>query len=216
MSAQRDKPNLQIRPLKVCFSGPQIRHWAAQQCNKFASFANLLILFSNFNRSFGVHLKTALDIDFASLDADEQNFVENVRTHGWFGSHVFEDATGPGFSYTTGFWQKFGFPELILFSLPQEVSHEIFWSFYHGLEEKKQFLVNEPISEILNGYDVMIREVSADHFEEYLGWNRWFYGGDNFKARQVLFPDKSGRFPWSDSTSPEFSQLQPNLTMKSD
>nr|WP_321508792.1 DUF4262 domain-containing protein [uncultured Celeribacter sp.] len=156
-------------------------------------------------------MKTALDIDGALLDADESNFVENVRTHGWFGTHVLEDTNGPGFSYTTGFWHKFGFPELILFSLPKEVSHEIFWGFFHDLQAKKLFPLNEPIPEILNGYDVILRDVRLDHFAEYLGWNRWFYGGDNFKASQVFFPDKTGSFPWSEDASPEFNRLQPTL-----
>ncbi|MGH1416551.1 MAG: DUF4262 domain-containing protein [Pelagimonas sp.] len=161
-------------------------------------------------------MKTALDVDDALLDADERSFVENVRTHGWFGTHVFEDANGLGFSYTTGFWHKFAFPELILFALPKEVSHEIFWNFFRDLEAEKRFVPNEPISEVLNGYDVIIREVESDHFPEYLGWNRWFYGGDNFNACQVFFPDKFGRFPWSEDTSPEFSQLQPNLAAQAE
>ncbi|MGC1429716.1 MAG: DUF4262 domain-containing protein, partial [Albidovulum sp.] len=95
-------------------------------------------------------MKTALDIDVDLLDDDEKGFVDNVRTHGWFGTHVFEDADGPGFSYTTGFWQRFEFPELILFSLPKEVSHDIFWNFFHDLTAQKRFPENEPISEVLN------------------------------------------------------------------
>lgn len=176
----------------------------------------MIELFINAERNFGVLLKTVLDVDDKLLDADERSFVDSVRTHGWFGTHVFEDADGPGFSYTTGFWHKFSFPELILFALPREVSHEIFWSFYNDLEAQNRFAVNEPISEILNGYDVIIREVRPDHFAEYLGWNRWFYGGDNFKACQVFFPDKSGKFPWSEDISPEFRQLQPILAEQMD
>lgn len=170
------------------------------------------MLFIDADGSFRGQMKTALDIDVALLDEDEKSFVDNVRIHGWFGTHVFEGAHGPGFSYTTGFWQKFGFPELILFSLPKEVSHDIFWSFFHDLEAKKRFPLNEPISDFLNGYDVMIREIGPAHFAEYFGWNCWFYGGDNFKACQVFFPDKSGRFPWSNEVTPDFSRLQPNLT----
>ncbi len=184
--------------------------------NKFASFTNLIEPFLNDDGSFGVHLKTALDADDALLDADERSFVDSVRTNGWFATHFLEDSDGPGFSYTTGFWHKFAFPELILFALPKEVAHGIFWNFYNDLEAQKRFVVNEPISEVLSGYDVIIREVRPGHFAEYLGWNRWFYGGDNFKACQVFFPDKSGRFPWSEDASPEFSQLQPNLAGKMD
>jgi Domain of unknown function (DUF4262) len=156
-------------------------------------------------------VKTALDIDFDLLDEHEKRFVDNVRTHGWFGTHVFEDAEGPEFSYTTGFWQRFEFPELILFSLPREVTHDIFWNFFCDLKAQKRFLEHEPISEVLNGYDVMMKKVRPERFSEYFGWSRWFYGGDNFQAYQVFFPDKSGRFPWAEDISPDFSRLQPNL-----
>lgn len=156
-------------------------------------------------------MKTALDTDVEQLNEDERSFVDNVRIHGWFGTHVLEDAEGPGFSYTTGLWQRFEFPELILFSLPKELAHNIFWNFFHDLEARKQFPVGAPISEVLDGFDAIIKEVRPDHFAEYLGWNRWFYGGDSFKACQVFFPDKFGRFPWSEDASPEFSLIQPNL-----
>lgn len=169
------------------------------------------MLFIDVAESSGDQLKTALDIDVDLLDDGEKGFVDNVRTHGWFGTHIREDADGPGFSYTTGFWQRFEFPELILFSLPKEVSQDIFWSFFHDLTAQKRFPENEPISDVLNGYDVLMREVRSERFAEFFGWNRWFYGGDNFKANQVFFPDKSGRFPWSKHASPEFSRLQPNL-----
>lgn len=192
------------------------RHRAVRGIDKFASLTNLIKIFLNAFGSFGAHLRTALDVDDALLDADERNFVGNIREHGWFGTHVSEDADGPRFSYTTGFWRKFAFPELILFALSKEVSHEIFWNFYKDLETEKRFVPNEPITEVLNGYDVMIKEVTPDHFAEYLGWNRWFYGGDNFKAFQIFFPDKSGRFPWSEGASSEFSQLQPILAGQTD
>lgn len=140
-------------------------------------------------------MKTALDIDAASLNEHEKSFVEQIRMHGWFGTHVFEDANGPGFSYTTGFWRRFAFPELILFPLPNAVSHEIFWNFFHDLEEQKLIRENEPISGIFDGFDVVLKKVRTEHFPAYFGWSQWFYRGDNFEAIQLFFPDKAGRFP---------------------
>jgi hypothetical protein len=39
-----------------------------------------------------------------ALDKSEQNFVANVREHGWFRTDIFEEEGHPGFSYSTGFW----------------------------------------------------------------------------------------------------------------
>jgi hypothetical protein len=63
---------------------------------------------------------TAFDADPKRLDQHEQKFVQRIRELGWFGTHVMPDDKGPGFSYTTGFWLKFGFPEVILFSRSRE------------------------------------------------------------------------------------------------
>lgn len=153
-----------------------------------------------------------MDVEASNLDASEKNFIENVQNHGWAGTHVVEDDQGPGFSYTTGFWYKFQAPELVLFSIPREVAHQILWNFYKDLGSGKRFSDNEPVSEVLEGYDVVLKSVLPEHFSEYLGWNRWFYGGDHFRAQQVFIPDKFGQFPWDAAASPEFKITQPDLT----
>jgi Domain of unknown function (DUF4262) len=76
---------------------------------------------------------TTLDVDPSKLDEHEQKFISNIREHGWFGTAVFGDEEGPGFSYTTGFWLKFSFPGVITFSLKRELAHDTFWHIYRTL-----------------------------------------------------------------------------------
>ena len=153
-----------------------------------------------------------MDEDASNFDASEKTFIENVRNHGWSGTHVVVEDEWAGFSYSTGFWYKFQAPELVLFSIPVEAAHQILWNFYEELESGKRFSDNVPVSEILEGYDVVLMPVLQEHFSEYLGWNRWFYRGDHFQAQQVFFPDKSGQFPWDAAVIPEFNIMLPNLT----
>jgi hypothetical protein len=87
---------------------------------------------------------TALDADPERLDQHEQNFVQQIREHGWFGTHVMPDDKGPGFSYTTGFWLKFSFPEMILFSMSKETTQDTFWHIYRELEAGRRLPVGEP------------------------------------------------------------------------
>ncbi len=94
-------------------------------------------------------MRTALDADPERLDRHEQNFVEKIRRYGWFGTHVGAEGEAPGFGYTTGFWLKFEFPELILFSLRRQVAHDTFWHIYRELEAGKSFAIGKPEDNIL-------------------------------------------------------------------
>jgi hypothetical protein len=73
---------------------------------------------------------TALDAPIDKLDDQEANFVDQIRKHGWFRSNIFGDVSGPGFSYTTGFWSGATAPEVIVFSLKSEIAHDVLWDIY--------------------------------------------------------------------------------------
>ena len=119
-------------------------------------------------------MRTALDADPAQLDKHEQHFVEQIRNHGWFGTHVAYDDKGPGFSYTTGFWLKLKFPELILFSLGQKVAHDTFWRMYHKLEAGRNYPIGEPTEDVFQNSAAVLLPVSPQQYRPYLGWSRWF------------------------------------------
>lgn len=156
-------------------------------------------------------MKTALDLNPSELDEHEKRFVENIREHGWFGTHVAEGENEPRFSYTTGFWLGLQMPELVIFSLPTELSHQIFWSFYNDLSSGRKYTIGAPIAEMIEGYPVILKPVLKDHYPDHFGWSRWFYRGDKFEVNQIVFPDKSGQFPWDDGASDGFKATQPHL-----
>ena len=158
-------------------------------------------------------MRTALDADPSRLDKHEKNFVEHIGKYGWFGTHVAAGSDEPEFSYTTGFWLKFQFPELIVFSLRREVAHDTFWYMYHELEAGKHFAVGEPNHDIFRDFAAVLLPVAAPQCKTHLGWSRWFYGGDNFQCLQLIFPDSTGCFPWSQSASHAFRGAQPDLTV---
>jgi hypothetical protein len=157
-------------------------------------------------------MRTALDADPAQLDEQEQRFVEQIREHGWFGMHVMSGAEGPGFSYTTGFWLKFLFPELIVFSLPQRIAHDTFWHIYRLLETGRRFPMGERIEDIFKNTAAVLLAVSRQQYRPRLGWSRWFYGSNDFECVQLIFPDPSGHFPWSAGSSDRIRATQPDLT----
>jgi hypothetical protein len=155
---------------------------------------------------------TALDADPERLDQHEQNFVQQIREHGWFGTHVAADSEGPAFSYTTGFWLKFRFPEVILFSMSRQTAHDTFWHIYRELEAGRRIPVGQTTGEIFKNAAAVLLPVSLDQYEAHFGWSRWFYGNDSFECLQLVFPHRGGEFPSMSGSSADFRAAQPDLT----
>ena len=157
-------------------------------------------------------IATALDAPPEVLDADERRFVGQIREHGWFRTEIFESEGQPGFSFTTGFWVGHGFPEIIVFSLPPQVTHDVLWSLYRAVAAGEPPPIGVPTAGIFGGFDALLVPVDKSHYPEHLGWNRWFQGGDDFPCVQLFWPDKSGRFPGQAGAQAAFQALQPDLS----
>ena len=155
---------------------------------------------------------TALDALKDALDVHEQNFVEQIRNHGWFRTSVFEDENGPGFSYTTGFWSTLGHPELIIFSMKSEIVHQVFWDVYKDIKEGKTLAISKPMSDVFANLEACFIPVDKRYYREYLGWSRWFYAGDDFPCLQLVWPDRQGVFPWQSAMDSQMATLQPDLS----
>ena len=122
------------------------------------------------------------------------------------------DGNGPGFSYTTGFWLKFEFPELILFSMSRENAQDTFWTIFRELEAGRRLPVGDPTDAVFENAAAVLLSVSLEHYQSHLGWSRWFYGNDSFECLQLVFPDRGGAFPWTPGSSADFRAAQPDLT----
>jgi hypothetical protein len=155
---------------------------------------------------------TAIDLPVGKLDQHDKNFIAKIQEHGWFRTNVFADEEGPGFSYTTGFWLAFGTPEVIVFSLKANSAHTIMGDIYRALESGETLPIRKPLSKLFRSHDAVLLPVSKRHYREYLGWNRWFYGGDDFPCVQLVWPDTHGVFPWVPGFEDRFVNDQIDLT----
>jgi len=155
---------------------------------------------------------TALDAPAETLDDQEKNFAAQVREHGWFRTSVVEDEDGPGFSYTTGLWSGAAAPEIIVFSLQSETAHNILWDVYRGVAAGGSLLSAQRVSTVFADRQAIFLPVSKMFYREYLGWSRWFYGGDDWPCWQLIWPDTRGAFPWESGYEDRFAKSQPNLT----
>ena len=75
----------------------------------------------------------------------------------------------------------------------------------------RRFVAGATTEVLLEGYACEFACVPVTCHREYLGFARWFYGGDDFVALQCVWPDRSHRFPWHEGTAPTFRQIQPVL-----
>lgn len=159
---------------------------------------------------------TALDADAGCFDQQERRFVSNIREHGWFCTNVasaIDEEPLPNFSYTTGFWLNTSQPELIVFSLKNDIAHDIFWELYRDAQAGNARPLATPVGDLLQNLPVYFFPVAERFYAEHLGWTSWFYSKTNpFPCLQIVWPDRSGRFPWEAGFDVAFSGDQPDLT----
>jgi hypothetical protein len=155
---------------------------------------------------------TALDAPIAALDDSEQKFIANVREHGWFNTAVFGDDQGPNFSYTTGLWVNTGQPELIMFGMKRETIHDVFWDLFRDAKGGIALPTGKPTDRAFANLPAYAFPVSKRFYRDYLGWSRWFYGGDEFPCLHVVWPDRDSVFPWEPGFDTAFSSRQTDLT----
>lgn len=157
-------------------------------------------------------MSTALDAPPDALDQDEQSFVAKIREHGWFRTTVFGDDKGPGFSFTTGFWVNANHPELIMFSTKDEIVRDVFWDLFRQVKDGRPLPIGERTDAVFANLPAYAFPVAKKHYADFLGWSRWFYGGDDFQCLQIVWPDRDGVFPWQSGFDHTFADDQPDLT----
>jgi hypothetical protein len=158
-------------------------------------------------------MRTALDRPDSQLEASERKFLAGIREHGWFDTWVFDrEDQLPDFSYSTGFFSSLDFPEIIVFSLSNEVSHSILWDIFRDVQGGIVPLIGVRTSNLLGNGDAALLPVSKFQYQKYMGWSRWFYGGDDFPCLQLVWPDREGRLPWENNFDVELKDRQLDLT----
>ena len=155
---------------------------------------------------------TVLDAVPSMLDERDRNFCDNVRKHGWFNTGVMGEAEHPGFSYTTGFWLSAQIPEVVIFSSKNSIAHDVFWDMFRQSKAGEKYPIGQRTNQLFANLPAYLFPVAKKHYQEYLGFSRWFYGGDDFPCLQLVWPDREGIFPWEQGFDESFRADQPDLT----
>jgi len=143
--------------------------------------------------------------------AGDRKLLDDIATYGWHVMNVFEAKDSPPFSYTIGLQHSYGHPELIILGLPDNVAHPTLNIAGEAIKKGRRYLAGEVSDEFLEGYGITFRAVPLRHYPPFLGLARWFYEGDTFSTLQLVYPDRSGRWPWDPTVSAGFRDAQPVL-----
>jgi hypothetical protein len=144
--------------------------------------------------------------------AAERRALEHIDTYGLHILNVAADGELPPFSYSIGIGQSLGLPELIVIGLRHEVAQAAINACYAIMKSGRPVTPGARVEGLLGGgFACEIRAVSPAHFREYMGWAWWLYGGPDFQACQIVFPNTAGVFPWEPAADAWFRNWQPLL-----
>lgn len=133
-----------------------------------------------------------------ALAAQNKQVAENILRCGWHCLHIApcKDGEAP-FTYSIGFTETFGAPEVLVFGLPAEKAHSLLNACASALKGGHAITPDVENPKILSGgYKVIFRRVRPECFGEYLGVAGRYYQGGPFGAVVMFLPDSEHRFPW--------------------
>jgi len=145
---------------------------------------------------------------YPDVDPAEKAVLADIDSYGWHGLWIREDAAGPQFTYSIGFYHTLGAPEVIVVGIGHELAHSMLWEAYRRARRGETVAPGRFYDGFLDGHAVTFVEVAGDARREYLGFAQWYYKTD-FPALQLVWPSAGdGRWPWDGES---LARVQPLL-----
>lgn len=131
------------------------------------------------------------------IKAYHSKVEDNIRKYGYHSTFVFSK-TDPSFCYSTGLFKTFGIPELFISSLPENLSHTLIKNYVDNFKGGTPISLNVKLNDFTNRFPIYLIEVLKDNLKEYVLSSLTFYGDNDHKYLQLIYPDTHGRFPGED------------------
>ena len=147
----------------------------------------------------------------AAEDELERQVISNVNDFGWHAVNVIEDDGHPPWTFTIGFYETWGFPELIIIGRSRATSHEMLKTLADDIELNSPPDLTDPDGHLLLGMKCRFVEVLPRYYSDYLGFALWFYRKRQFPIYQIIWPNSDGLYPWSPSATKAVKEWQPPL-----
>lgn len=136
-----------------------------------------------------------------------RRILARVAEVGWTAAYV--DGKPP-FAYTVGLGPAFEHPELIVVGLPEGPADWLFTNAVGRIKSGERFHAGATATGLIGEYDAQFVAVAQKALGR-LAFAGDIYGGLNFQALQVVWPNRDGRFPWEPGVDAGFLAGQPLL-----
>jgi hypothetical protein len=117
-----------------------------------------------------------------------------LRSIARVGYAICNEPEEPPYAYTVGLQHRFGHPELVVVGLAREQAQALLKLASEAVAAGGSWTDTVAAGTLLEGYPCRFGPVSPVNHKSYLGYTRWFYRGDGFAARQLIWPDRDGNF----------------------
>jgi hypothetical protein len=142
-----------------------------------------------------------------------------VDEHGWTAVYVGDYRSAPTWTYTTGFHETLGQPEVIIVDIPQESANRLLWDVFEQLRDQRLRLQDGKVWPEDSERPGVWRQVHRTQLESADGWFTFAMvrslarGGTpfDFDAFQLVLPDNEGRLPWEAGYDETLRPRQPTL-----
>ena len=146
-------------------------------------------------------------------DDYDRNILGDIEKTGWSVAQINPDAPNaqPFYSFSVGLYHSYQHPEIILLGLPHNVAGPVINKIGGYIKLLKKKVEPDRVCSDFLTTGCVFKLVDPRHYQTYLGYNRWLYGGNNFPMLQCVWPLKSGLYPWDKGYPPQGAQYQPFL-----
>jgi hypothetical protein len=133
---------------------------------------------------------------------DNESFektLRHIRENGVGIISVAGDDRSLGWTYSTGLFDTYGQPEIILTGFPTGLAQFIVNEVGRRYLDGKRMEVDQRTEGFIgNNIDVIFKPVAKVWVNRLMLRTLWYYGNDDFPVLQCICPDFKNRFPWEE------------------
>lgn len=135
-------------------------------------------------------------------DDEDARLLDALERVGWIGIGVdpnaYDPPGTPRFAYTAGLERTWRHPELIVVGIPWPAAGAVLRGAVERVRRGESYEPGQRYADVVAAGDMVVVEVSHAHRIFTMTYAMWLYGGEDFRAVQLVWPDAAGRYPWDE------------------